>query len=96
MLHIYKHKDNEYLICFVFLSSGDRKARGRGLRTEAEIAEELERSEDEDSLLSAAGSLDQLAAWIGQDMQEGKVYAVFRSRKPAEPVSPLKRSYYLM
>ena len=79
-----------------FLSSGDVRVRRRGLRTEAEIAEELERSEDEDSLLSAAGSLDQLAAWIGQDMQEGKVYATFRSRKPAEPVSPLKRSYYLM
>ena len=80
-----------------FLSSGDVRVRRRGLRTEAEIAEELERSEDEDSLLSAAGSLDQLAAWIGQDMQEGKVHAVLRSRKRAEPVLFFKkRSYYFL
>ena len=44
--------------------------------TEAEIADELDRelsrSEDEEDLLSAAGSLDRLAARIGQDLQDGK------------------------
>ena len=64
------------MLIIIFFLSGERRTRGRGRMTEAEIADELDRelsrSEDEEDLLSAAGSLDRLAAWIGQDLQDGK------------------------
>jgi hypothetical protein len=56
-----------------------RKSRRRGdqqrpLRTEVDIVAALDAmaEEDEEELLSRAGSLEDLSEWIGEDFQTGK------------------------
>jgi hypothetical protein len=58
--------------CFFFTASrGTQRRRATVLRNEQEIAGALDISIETEDLLSRVGSIDELARWVGDELQLG-------------------------